>query len=72
MCPLDALPIWTLEQGIIFCQNKINILLSQADYGPIVHDDVREESIRLLVCIISFPLTPLEARHEESTKNHHR
>lgn len=72
MRSLDALPIRTLEQGIIFGQDKINILLSQTDYGSIVHDDVREQSIRLLVCIISFSLTPLEARHEESTKNHHR
>lgn len=72
MSSFDALLVRTIQQLVISVQYEVNVLFSQTDDCPVVHDDVGEQSVGLGVGIVHLSLAPLECRHEEATKDHQR
>lgn len=70
MSSLNSLSVWLVKQFVISVQDVVDVLLTQADDGSVVHDDVWEESIWLTVGIVDFALAPLETGHEKAAEHH--
>ena len=72
MWSLDTSLLRHDEEFSISSENKVNILLAEANHSTIIHDYVGEKGVCLHVWIADSFLIELQPRHTKSTEDHQR